>query len=187
MKRDNDNAADQYGFRWGQLDVVRLAEFKGTRALSIRSDFGSIEVYVSPTGRSIRVWRDGDELKLMKASSKKSELLSLPEREWNAPQAWWSALLIVPTRQKHDSGYSIIAIIGVDKDHEAREIIARCDDIHWPAQSGISKSMPDYSALNTDCYWPSGVLRLWSREYEFSVKWPTSSTDILIRRVEKTP
>lgn len=64
MKRSGDaREAGQYGFRWGQLDVVRLIEYRGNRALAIRTDFGEVEVYVSPTGRSIRVMREGVELK----------------------------------------------------------------------------------------------------------------------------
>ncbi len=57
-----------YGFTWGPMEVRRLATFKGNRVLGIYiEDDGSqhprLEIYVSPTGRSVRVWRDGKELK----------------------------------------------------------------------------------------------------------------------------
>ena len=63
--RKNRTAADavQYGFRWGPLDVARLAEFQGSHCIEVSSDFGSVEVYVSKAGRSIRVFRNGKELK----------------------------------------------------------------------------------------------------------------------------
>jgi hypothetical protein len=57
----------QYGFRWGPLEVMRLAEFprakdKTCYVLGIRTDAGTyIDVYVSDTGRSIRVYSDSHE------------------------------------------------------------------------------------------------------------------------------
>lgn len=58
---------DRYGFRWGPIVVARWASFdRGnghTRVLGITSDRGpKVHVYVSPTGRSVRVYRDGKEL-----------------------------------------------------------------------------------------------------------------------------
>jgi hypothetical protein len=59
----------RYGFRWGNLVVERLASFAAriygddrTRVLRIKTDQSSIEVYVSPGGRSIRVFKKGREL-----------------------------------------------------------------------------------------------------------------------------
>lgn len=60
----------RFGFKWGQIEVARLASFvrregKGaTRILRVKTEAGKeIEIYVSPTGRSLRVFRDGKELK----------------------------------------------------------------------------------------------------------------------------
>lgn len=53
-----------YGFAWGPLEVVRAAEHRGYCALDVKTDAGKrITVYVSPTGRSIRVFGDGAEWK----------------------------------------------------------------------------------------------------------------------------
>lgn len=66
----------QYGFTWGPIEVQRLASFIS----SVRRDKGEclvigvytgegknrkqkLEIYASPTGQSVRVWRDGKELK----------------------------------------------------------------------------------------------------------------------------
>lgn len=88
----------------------------------------------------------------------------------------------------HDSGFAHIAIIGcrVHGDEEmAESIIAWPDDIQWPAQSGISDTLPSFGDLRMDAFHPSGVLRLWSGTFEFAVDNPTSSVEIKIRRREK--
>ena len=58
----------RYGFRWGPMLVERathLALRKGWEnfVVSVKTDHHDVEVYVSRTGRSVRVWRDGKELK----------------------------------------------------------------------------------------------------------------------------
>jgi hypothetical protein len=59
----------QYGFIWGPLEVTRMAHFRmGEKSeaycVRVRTEAGkSIDVYVSRTGRSLRVFRDGEELK----------------------------------------------------------------------------------------------------------------------------
>lgn len=112
----------------------------------------------------------------------KEDLIDLPHVNWGDPEEWWDALLIVPTPYEHDSGWSHIAIIGVrrvDGDDMAVKVLATPDDIHWPARSAIGAM--DYGALNMDSYHPQGVLRLWSRYYDFSASGPVSSVDILLK------
>ena len=54
----------QYGFTWGGAVVTRLAEFDGTVVIGVSTEAGeSVAVYVSPAGRSVRVFQDGKELK----------------------------------------------------------------------------------------------------------------------------
>ena len=46
----------QHGFAWGPVGVTRRAEINGTVVLGITTDAGvDLDVYVSPTGRSVRV------------------------------------------------------------------------------------------------------------------------------------
>jgi hypothetical protein len=53
-----------FGFDWGDVAVVRTAEFKGMKCLTISCNGNEVSVYVSPTGRSIRVFdRKSRELK----------------------------------------------------------------------------------------------------------------------------
>lgn len=57
-------AADRYGFRWGPVDVVRMAEFpNGSYVLQVETDFKTLEIYISKTGRSVRVYDGNTELK----------------------------------------------------------------------------------------------------------------------------
>lgn len=53
-------AANQYGFTWGPVKVQRTAVMpQGHHVLTVNG----LDIYVSPTGRSVRVFRDGKELK----------------------------------------------------------------------------------------------------------------------------
>lgn len=57
MKRTmTDDEAGQYGFRWGQVDVTRLAELPdGSKVISVKTDTKALEIYVTPGGRRIDV------------------------------------------------------------------------------------------------------------------------------------
>ena len=111
---------------------------------------------------------------------KKTELLKLPDREWGKRDKLYDSLLIVPTRLKHDSGYSCIAVIGCIDDTPT-EILAYPDDLEMP-KIGTN----NYMGLRMDCSYPSGILRLWSYRYQFSIPMPTSSTEIVAVQRERT-
>lgn len=124
-------------------------------------------------------------------TAKKSELLALPTLGWDEPRGWYDALLIIPARKKHDSGWAHIALIGVVFDKEdgpgdrASHVLAWPDDISMPdnpTYPAIGKSFD----IRMDAYYPSGVSRIWSRKYQFSVSSPVSSVDILTRPKERT-
>lgn len=57
----------EYGLQWGPVTVQRAATFErsnGTyRVLEISTSARRVSVYISPTGRSVRVFRDGQELR----------------------------------------------------------------------------------------------------------------------------
>jgi hypothetical protein len=53
-----------YGFAWGPLEVTRMSVFRDTGVVRVSTETGAkINIYVSKTGRSLRVFRDGKELK----------------------------------------------------------------------------------------------------------------------------
>ena len=65
----NDDHWTEYGFVWGAAEVERMASLPGgSRVIAVYTEVGNkrkrrLEIYVSPTGRSVRVWRDGKELR----------------------------------------------------------------------------------------------------------------------------
>lgn len=113
------------------------------------------------------------------ANSPKKALLKLPHLAWEDERGWYPFLLIVPTKDLHDSGWRHIAIIGGDYDEQhhpiAKNIIATPDDLHLPSVLG------DYPPFRFDAFGETGVLRLWSPQYDFSVDRPLSSTTVLVR------
>lgn len=119
---------------------------------------------------------------------KRKDLLSLPVRNWQEEKIY-EFLLLTSTGQKHDSGYSLMAIIGVNygnlKDYWEAEIAAYCDDINWK----FPKEHPYYkhnsSPMRTDCMWPSRIIRVWgSGEHYFTGKFKVgvslSSTEVTL-------
>lgn len=59
---------NKYGFEWGPVTVTRLASFspKAGRGryymVEVRSVHHTLTIHVSPTGRSVRVFKGGKEL-----------------------------------------------------------------------------------------------------------------------------
>lgn len=90
-------------------------------------------------------------------------LLALPRRYWETPSEY-DSLYIVPTRKKHDSGYMMMAIVGIRKGKG--EVAAWCDDICWgfPKSHPYGKMKPNRNPhiLRTDCIFPSGIIHMWA-------------------------
>jgi len=62
--RRDDEECKAFGFRWGQVDVIREAGLPdGYKALMVETDFDMIQVYASGKGRRLRVFRGDKELK----------------------------------------------------------------------------------------------------------------------------
>jgi hypothetical protein len=60
----------EYGFAWGPLSVTRVTTLRGTAVIDIDTDAGKrLTVYVSPTGRSVRVFSQGQEWLPVRAAS----------------------------------------------------------------------------------------------------------------------
>ena len=52
-----------YGFEWGPLEVKRACVIRGSHILRIITEHHDLEIAVSPTGRSIRIYQDGQEMR----------------------------------------------------------------------------------------------------------------------------
>lgn len=102
---------------------------------------------------------------------KRKELLDLPFRKWDEVKAYTS-IAVVPSGKKHDSGWALMYIIGLDSEKRPVEIAAACDDICWeiPAAAGHN--------FRNDMFYPSGIIHFWSNGYSFKVGASLSSTDV---------
>lgn len=100
---------------------------------------------------------------------KVSELRKLPVRKWDDVKAYHS-ICVINSRKKHDSGWALMQIIGLDKNRKPIEIAAHCDDINW--------YIPSEAGLRNDMFYPSGVIHFWSNRCYFMVGSCTPSTDV---------
>ena len=99
------------------------------------------------------------------------ELRSLPFRNWNETKLYKS-IIVIPSGKKHESGWALMYIIGVNEEQIPFEIAAYCDDICWKMPTPI-----EYEFRN-DMFYPSGAMHFWSRKYYFEVGSSLSSTGI---------
>lgn len=87
----------------------------------------------------------------------RKEFLALPKRKWDKVEEYGS-IIFFSTRRKHDSGYSMITVVGCEMvDLDPVEIISQsCDDISWalPFELFLDK-------ISTDCLAKSGAMRMW--------------------------
>lgn len=109
----------------------------------------------------------------------KKSILKSPVREWNKITSY-KQIVIIPTRKKHESGYALIAIVGM-KENGRFEICSYADDICWDFRK-LHQNY-DSSGMRTDCYYPEGILHFWGRNIEFIVHEALSSTTIEIVNV----
>lgn len=117
-------------------------------------------------------------MKILNDWSRK-ELLGLPVREWNTDSEYDSVLLL-STRKKHDSGWAIMAIIGVRDGQPVEIACCCCDDIEWkfpPAQT-VANGTLLIGQIRMDCAFRSGALHAWKRGAKFRVGTALSSTEI---------
>jgi hypothetical protein len=57
----------RYGFKYGAATVTRLTDHNGYVAIRVEGTGGNgVDVHVSPTGRSVRVFKDGRVLRAAK-------------------------------------------------------------------------------------------------------------------------
>ena len=106
----------------------------------------------------------------------KKELLKLPQRDWEKITQY-DSILIVPSGSKHDSGYMMIAIIGM-VGNEPKEICGYPDDISWDYTD--YKQAYECTGVRTDCYYPQGILHFWARDTSFQVGESLSSITIKV-------
>ena len=117
-------------------------------------------------------------MKTIEEKIKTKDLLKLPIREWNKKSVYGS-ICIVNTRKKHESGYALIAIIGMNN-LKPVEIAAFCDDINWKIAKSEYLDIPN---LRTDMFFPSGIVHFHRHGYSFEVCESLSSTNIKVLKL----
>ena len=100
----------------------------------------------------------------------KKELEALPSREWNQDVNDFDSLIILPTKQLHDSGFRCMDFIAV-KDSQPFLRLSGCSDvIHIEGIGGFGEWTPNRGypefvvpkGWSVDCLKKSGLLRLFS-------------------------
>lgn len=120
-------------------------------------------------GKSINLWG-------------RTELLKLPMRAWNK-ESEYSSLLLLSTRRKHDSGWAMMAIIGVRGGVPVEIACACCDVIAWKLPA-VAVAFPK-EQMRMDCALRSGALHTWAPGVKFRVGLALSSTDVELLVAER--
>ncbi len=109
----------------------------------------------------------------------RKELMALPVRPWGG-ESLYDSLLLTSTRKKHDSGWAVIAIIGVVKNQPHEIAACCCDDIEWkfPTMVEYGKSRYTIGQVRMDCAMKSGAMHFWQRNAKFKVGMALSSTTV---------
>lgn len=112
----------------------------------------------------------------------KDELLALPVRGWQEP-ATYDSVLLISTDQEHDSGWAVIAILGVRDSVPVEIAVDCCDDIEWilPEARKLNDKFV-IGQFHMDCALASGAMHCWSRDGKFKVGPALSSTSITLIR-----
>lgn len=102
----------------------------------------------------------------------KKELLNLPVKDWREVKEY-DSILIVNTRKKHDSGWAVMSIVGVNNQTPFEIAAPYCDDIIW-------KFISNTNLLRTNCAFKSGTIHVWGTKIKFRIGVALSSTEIEI-------
>ncbi len=109
---------------------------------------------------------------------KRKELMALPMRAWDR-RTTYDSVLVISTKTAHDSGWAMMAVIGVNGGVPV-EVAARCcDDIEWiyPPRSVLGAGFI-IGQVRTDCCMASGAVHFWKRDKRFRVGPALSSLTI---------
>lgn len=115
------------------------------------------------------------------------ELISLPHRDWQK-ESTYSSILIISTKEVHDSGYAMMAIIGCQKGIPTEIAATCCDDIEW-AIPWLGYQYSDGhrgGQFRTDCMIESGAMHIWANYASFTVGNALSSITITVNKKEPT-
>lgn len=110
---------------------------------------------------------------------KRKELLALPIRDWQMDSVY-DSLLLVPTGKKHDSGWSLVSIVGVRNGEPVEQASCCSDDIEWVFPNATRYGSYTAGQLRMDCLYPAGVFHPWTRNHKFQVGAALSSVTVTL-------
>jgi hypothetical protein len=101
----------------------------------------------------------------------RKELEALPQRKWNEDIGEFKAVIILPTRRIHDSGFRIMDFIAISNENIPFVRLSGCSDVmHIDGIGGYGKNwLEKYKTVpqsvpvrswNIDCLKTSGLLRI---------------------------
>jgi len=103
---------------------------------------------------------------------KRKEFDLLPQRDWDRNIGEFDSLVILPLRQKHDSGYRLLDFVACLKNHPICRLSGCSDVIHfngiggfgynWLEKYGKCPESTKPTAWNIDCLPTSGLLRIFT-------------------------
>lgn len=105
------------------------------------------------------------------------ELRKLPFRKWDEVKSY-NSLIVISSGKKHDSGWALMYVIGLDSSKKPIEIAALCDDINWVLPE------IDMFQFRNDMFYPSGAIHFWGNGFVFKVGASLSSTRIEMLKKE---
>lgn len=102
----------------------------------------------------------------------RKELLALPFKG-NLKVGRYHGVAIVPTYDLHDSGWRLMALVGLDDEYNPVEIAAYCDDIQW-------RTPKNDCGLHCDMIPKTNIVRFHSSNLFFEIGLSCSTTDIKV-------
>jgi hypothetical protein len=118
----------------------------------------------------------------------RKELEALPFRDAEKEDFTFLALVILPTRSKHDSGYRCMDFVAVTKDGPICRLSGCSDVIHvdgiggyglnWLETYGKCPNLVPPSGWSIDCLPKSGLLRMWPSSREMQCDGAYSSFEV---------
>ena len=114
----------------------------------------------------------------------RKDFLALPMRAWNSISEY-TAVVLFPSRDLHDSGYRCITVIGVRQRTPIEIITQSSDDINWmvcsPTYHYSDGSFP--AQVHMDSLVTSHAMHFWNVSTIFRVGAALSSLDIEVLKV----
>jgi len=110
---------------------------------------------------------------------KRKQFLTLPSREyWNSKELPFDSLVLLPTKRKHNSGYMMMDIVGI-RDNQPVLLLSGCSDvIHLDGTGGRESLELRSKNICIDMLYPSGLLRIFSYNYQITASAALSSFEI---------